>query len=113
MRKGDFHIAGVYSTNDTPDPDELSGVLDYAVADALHTNFHDEAIHQLLVQGRAELDTSKRADIYSQVQKADSEQCVTIYTIDQPRLYAGVPAIQGYAPNAQGKYSFEDVWKTP
>ena len=100
--KGRLPHRGLYFTNDTPDPDELSGALDYAVADALDTNFHDEAIHQLLVQGRAELDTSKRADIYSQVQKADSEQCVTIYTIDQPRLYAGAPAIQGYGLNAQG-----------
>jgi peptide/nickel transport system substrate-binding protein len=113
VRKGDFHIAGLYFTNDTPDPDELSGVLDYAIADALHTGFHDEAMHKLLEQARAELDPTKRAALYSQVQKADSEQCITIYTIDQPRLYAGVPAIQGYAPNAQGKYGFEDVWKAP
>jgi peptide/nickel transport system substrate-binding protein len=113
VRKGEFHIAGLYFTNDTPDPDELSGVLDYAIADALHTGFHDEAIHQLLDQARAELDPVKRAALYSQVQKADSDQCITIYTIDQPRLYAGVASINGYTPSAQGRYSFENVWKAP
>jgi hypothetical protein len=31
--------------------------------------------------------------------------------VHEPRLYATTPAVAGFAPNSQGKYSFEDVTK--
>lgn len=107
-----YHVAGLYFTNDTPDPDEITGILDYAVANALHTNFHDEQLHQMLVKARAELDAKKRAADYSAIQARANKLCVTVSTVDMPRLYAGSSKLRGYTPNPQGSYSFENVWKS-
>lgn len=110
--KGDYHMAGLYFTNDTPDPDEITGILDYAVANAFHTGFHDDQLHAMLDQARQELDTTKRAADYSAIQKRANDMCVTVSTIQEPRLYAGSTAVQGFDPNPQGRYFFEDAWKT-
>jgi len=111
VSKGNFHIAGLYFTNDTPDPDEITGILDYAVANAFHTGFHDDQLHQMLAQARQELNASTRAQDYSAIQARANQLCVTVSTVEQPRLYAGTASVHGFAPNAQGKYSFEDAWK--
>jgi peptide/nickel transport system substrate-binding protein len=67
----------------------------------------------LVNQGRAELDPTKRQQIYSQLQTIINQDCPQIYTVEVPRLYATTSAVHGFMPNSQGKYSFEDVWKQP
>ena len=101
-------------TNDTPDPDELMGAgLDYHNQNALHTGYHNDQVVALVNQGRAELDPTKRQQIYSQLQTIINQDCPQIYTVEVPRLYATTSAVHGFMPNSQGKYSFEDVWKQP
>ena len=101
-------------TNDTPDPDELAGAgLDYHNQNALHTGYHNDTVVSLVNQGRAELDPTKRAQIYSQIQGYINSECPQLYTVEVPRLYSSGAKIQGFMPNSQGKYSFEDVWKQP
>ena len=101
-------------TNDTPDPDELMGAgLDYKVQNALHTGYHSDEVRNLVLQARKELDPIKRQALYSQIQSKVNVDCPFIYTVEVPRLYASGPKIQGFAPNSQGKYSFENVWKQP
>ena len=101
-------------TNDTPDPDELTGAaLDYHNQNALHTGYHNDEAISLVNQGRATMDPAKRQTIYSQLQAIINQDCPQIYTVELPRLYASSAKLFGFAPNAQGKYSFEDVWKQP
>jgi peptide/nickel transport system substrate-binding protein len=101
-------------TNDTPDPDEMMGAgLDYHNQNALHTGFHNDQMVDLVNQGRRELDPTKRQAIYTQIQQLVNETCPFIYTVEVPRLFATTAKIQGFAPNSQGKYSLENVWKAP
>jgi peptide/nickel transport system substrate-binding protein len=101
-------------TNDTPDPDEMMGAgLDYEVQNALHTGYHSDEVRDLVLQARKELDAAKRQQLYSQIQSKVNEDCPFIYTVEVPRLYASTSAVQGFMPNSQGKYGFEDVWKKP
>lgn len=101
-------------TNDTPDPDEMMGAgLDYHNQNALHTGYKDDAVVKLVNEGRAELDSAKRQTIYTEIQKAVNQTCPFIYTVEVPRLFATAAKVQGYAPNSQGKYSLENVWKQP
>lgn len=101
-------------TNDTPDPDELMGAgLDYHNQNALHTGYRNDQVVALVNQGRAELDATKRQAIYSQLQTIINQDCPQIYTVEVPRLYATSAKVVGFAPNSQGKYSFEDVSKQP
>jgi peptide/nickel transport system substrate-binding protein len=101
-------------TNDTPDPDEMMGAgLDYHSQNALHTGYKNDQVVDLVNKGRAELDPAKRQGIYTEIQKIVNETCPFIYTVEVPRLFATTAKVQGYAPNSQGKYSLEDVWKQP
>ena len=36
--------------------------------------------------------------------------CPFLYTVEEDRLYGSTDAVQGFAPNSQGKYSFENLW---
>ena len=101
-------------TNDTPDPDEMMGAgLDYQVQNALHTGYHSDEVRNLVLQARKELDPAARQQLYSEIQRKVNQDCPFVYTVEVPRLFAGTAAVQAYAPNSQGKYSFEDVWKKP
>jgi peptide/nickel transport system substrate-binding protein len=101
-------------TNDTPDPDEMMGAgLDYQVQNALHTGYKSDEVRNLVLNARKELDETKRAQLYSQIQTKVNVDCPFIYTVEVPRLYASSAKVQGFMPNSQGKYSFEDVSKQP
>jgi len=101
-------------TNDTPDPDEMMGAgLDYHTQNALHTGYHNDQVVGLVTKGRAELDPTKRQAIYTDIQKIVNQTCPFIYTVEVPRLFATTANVQGFAPNSQGKYSLESVWKQP
>jgi peptide/nickel transport system substrate-binding protein len=97
-------------TNDTPDPDEMMGVgLDYVPQNALHTSYRNDTARDLVLAARAELDDTARQELYSQLQAIVNQDCPFIYTVEVPRLYASGSHVQGFAPNSQGKYSFEYV----
>ena len=97
-------------TNDTPDPDELMGVaLDYKPQNGLHSSYRNDKARDLVLQGRGELDVVKRQKIYSELQRIVNQECPFVYTVEEERLYGGA-GVNGFNPNSQGKYSFENVW---
>ena len=99
-------------TNDTPDPDELLGVaLDFSSQHAAHTFYNNPKAKELLLQQRRELDPKKRQVIVTELQRIVNQDCPQIYVVHVPRIYGTTAAISGFAPNSQGKYSFEDVTK--
>jgi peptide/nickel transport system substrate-binding protein len=99
-------------TNDTPDPDEFAGAgLDYkAGQNSLHTGFKNNQVSNLVNQGRATLNTAKRARIYAEIQRLENYWMPFIYVDNVPRLYASTTAVQGFQPNSQGNYGFDSVW---
>jgi peptide/nickel transport system substrate-binding protein len=102
-------------TNDTPDPDEMLGVgLDYkGPQHSLFTGYTNPTAYQLMLKARSELNTSKRAALYSRVQRLMNDDCSSFnYVVNIPRIYASSPKVHGFSPNSQGKYSFENVYLT-
>lgn len=100
-------------TNDTPDPDELMGVaLDYEPQNGLHSSYRNDEARKLVLDARKELDNNKRQKLYSDLQRIVNKDCPFIYLVEEDRLYGGTAAIHGFAPNSQGKYGFENVWKS-
>jgi peptide/nickel transport system substrate-binding protein len=98
-------------TNDTPDPDELMGVaLDYEPQNGLHSSYRSDEARDLVLEARRTLDPAKRQELYSKLQRIVNRDCPFLYTVEEDRLYAGTARVQGFAPNSQGKYSFENVW---
>jgi peptide/nickel transport system substrate-binding protein len=101
-------------TNDTPDPDEMLGVgLDYKGAQhSLFTGYTNPAAYNAMVKARSELNVAKRAALYAKVQRLVNDDCSSFnYVVNIPRLYASSTKVVGFAPNSQGKYSFENVSK--
>jgi peptide/nickel transport system substrate-binding protein len=102
-------------TNDTPDPDEMLGVgLDYkGPQHALFTGYTNPQALALTLQARKQLNTAKRQALYSKVQRLLNDDCSSfVYVVNIPRLYASSKKVVGFSPNSQGKYSFENVYKT-
>jgi len=107
-----YSIYNAAWTNDTPDPDELLGVaLDFSSQHAAHTFYNNPKAKELLLQQRRELDPKKRQGIVTELQRIVNHDCPQIYVVHVPRIYGTTAAISGFAPNSQGKYSFEDVTK--
>jgi len=107
-----YSIYNAAWTNDTPDPDELLGVaLDFSSQHAAHTFYNNPKAKELLLQQRRELDPKKRQALVTELQRIVNQDCPQIYVVHEPRIYATTPAVVGFAPNSQGKYSFEDVTK--
>ena len=107
-----YSIYNAAWTNDTPDPDELLGVaLDFSSQHAAHTFYNNPKAKELLLQQRRELDPKKRQALVTELQRIVNQDCPQIYVVHEPRLYATTPAVVGFSPNSQGKYSFEDVTK--
>jgi peptide/nickel transport system substrate-binding protein len=101
-------------TNDTPDPDEMLGVgLDYkGPQHALFTGYTNPAAYKLMLRARQQLNKAKRQALYSTIQRMLNQDCSSfVYVVNIPRLYASSPKVVGFAPNSQGKYSFENVYK--
>ncbi|WP_037281864.1 ABC transporter substrate-binding protein [Rubellimicrobium mesophilum] len=97
-------------TNDTPDPDELMGVaMDYEPQNGLHSGYRNDEARDLVLAGRAEPDSEKRQEIYSELQEIVNRDCPFIYTVEEERIFAISPNVEGFAPNSQGKYSLENV----
>jgi hypothetical protein len=49
--------------------------------------------------------------LVTELQRIVNQDCPQIYVVHEPRLYASTKAVEGFSPNSQGKYSFEDVTK--
>ncbi len=97
--------------NDTPDPDELMGVaLDYQPQNGLHSSYRSDEARNLVLEARRTLDLEKRQELYSNLQRIVNRDCPFLYAVEEDRLYGSTSAVQGFAPNSQGKYSFENVW---
>ena len=99
-------------TNDTPDPDEQLGAgLDYkGPQHSLFTGYTNPTANRLMLEARSELNTTKRAALYAQIQRLMNTDCSSFIPIlNIPRLYASAPHVVGFSPNSQGKYSFENV----
>src|SRR5262249_42498488 len=88
-------------TNDTPDPDELMGVaLDYEPQNGLHSSYRSDKTRGLVLAARKELDPAKRQKLYSELQQMVNTECPFLYTVEQDRIFASVPAVQGFVPNS-------------
>ena len=64
-------------------------------------------VHAVLQIVRGE---EKRQALYTKLQQIENRDCPFLYTVEQDRIYAGNARVSDFAPNSQGKYSFENVW---
>ena len=97
--------------SDIPDPDEqLTFMLDpEAGGNAYYTGYDNPEVTDLVNEGRATLDSDKRAEIYAQVQQIVSQDLPQLPISNQGNAYLWSEDVQNFAVNPMGTIDLLNV----
>ncbi len=94
-------------TNDIIDPDEL---VSYAITPEVNQNYHTGWTNQQAIdlahQGEAELDPTKREQIYFQIQQIHQDDAPFVYLYVLPYIDVLNKKVQGFFHHPMGQYDF-------
>jgi peptide/nickel transport system substrate-binding protein len=112
--KSQFDMVAQAWTMDIPDPDEWTS---FAVDPdgGSHSSFsyyNNPQVIALNKQAEQETDDTKRADLYSQIQKMVSADSPFAYLYYAPYVFAMKDSVKGFYSTPLGNYHLEDVYKT-
>ncbi|MGZ4567520.1 MAG: ABC transporter substrate-binding protein [Blastococcus sp.] len=112
--KSQFDMVAQAWTMDIPDPDEWTS---FAVDPdgGSHSSFsyyNNPQVIALNKQAEKETDDSKRAQLYSQLQKQVSADSPFAYLYYAPYVFAMKDSVKGFYSTPLGNYHLEDVYKT-
>lgn len=111
---GDFDMAWSAWTMDIPDPDEWTS---FAVdpdggSNSAFTHYDNPEVVALNKEAQKETDSSKRRELYSQLQQQTGDDAFLAYLYYSPYVYATTTKVQGFHVTPLGNYQLEDVSKT-
>ena len=100
-------------TMDIPDPDEWTS---FAVdpdggSHSAFTSYNNPAVIALNKQAQARPTTTKRADLYTQLQKQTAADAFLAYLYYSPYAYAMTSNVKGFHVTPLGNYHLENVTK--
>ncbi|MDQ1548633.1 MAG: peptide/nickel transport system substrate-binding protein, partial [Microbacteriaceae bacterium] len=75
--------------------------------------YNNPAVISLNSQAQKEIDPTKRADLYAQLQEQTSKDAFLAYLFYSPYVYAMTTSVKGFQVTPLGNYHLEDVYKTP
>jgi peptide/nickel transport system substrate-binding protein len=112
--KSDFDLVAQAWTMDIPDPDEWTS---FAVdpnggSHSAFSYYNNPKIIALNKKAEQETDDSKRADLYSQIQKIASDDSPFAYLYYAPYVFAMKDSVKGFYSTPLGNYHLEDAYKT-
>ncbi|MCU1584204.1 MAG: hypothetical protein JWM49_760 [Microbacteriaceae bacterium] len=109
-----FDMAWNLWSMDIPDPDEFTSwaVDPTGGSHSAFTNYNNPAVIAIDKQAAAETDPTKRAALYSQLQKMTSKDAFLAYLFYSPYVFASTSAVQGFHVTPLGNYQLETVYKT-
>ncbi|KRE60790.1 ABC transporter substrate-binding protein [Nostocoides sp. Soil756] len=107
QRPGTNGMGMRYWTNDIIDPDEVAtfGADGDGGAHAFNSYWKDESVTALVNQARSETDTTKRAEMYAQIQAAIADQAPFIPLAYAPFRYASGTWVKGFKVSPLGNYN--------
>jgi peptide/nickel transport system substrate-binding protein len=110
----DFDMAWSSWTMDIPDPDEWTS---FAVdpnggSHSAFSYYNNPTVISLNKQAQKEIDPTKRADLYTQLQVQTSKDAFLAYLYYSPYVYAMSNNVKGFDVTPLGNYHLEDVYKT-
>ncbi|MGH3491969.1 MAG: ABC transporter substrate-binding protein [Sciscionella sp.] len=99
-------------TMDIPDPDEW---VNFAVnpdagADSVYTSYSNPMVSKLDSQAEQEIDKSKRAKLYDQIQNITAKDAPLVYLYYVPYAYAISKNVHNFHVTPLGNYPLADVW---
>jgi peptide/nickel transport system substrate-binding protein len=109
-----FDLAYSLWTMDIPDPDEWTSfaTIPTGGANSAFTFYNNPQVVALNQQAEKETDPTKRAALYSQLQKLTGQDAFLAYLYYPPYAYATTGGVHGLQVTPLGNYHLEDVYKT-
>jgi peptide/nickel transport system substrate-binding protein len=107
-----FDMAYALWTMDIPDPDEWTS---FAVdpsggAQSAFTFYDNPQVISLNKQAEQQIDPTKRAALYDQLQQLTSQDAFLAYLFYPPFAYATTDNVHGFFVTPLGNFHLEDVW---
>ena len=107
-----YQLAFSYWTMDIADPDEL---VTFAVdpkggAFSFYTHYNNPIVTKLSHEAQREVNVSKRAKLYSQLQKIAASDANLGYLYYSPYRWAYTSKLHGFLVEPLGNYRLENAW---
>jgi peptide/nickel transport system substrate-binding protein len=99
--------------NDISDPDEMASFQcdpENGGSDSFWTGYNNPEVVKLTRDAAAEMDDTKRAQMYSQIQAMVAQDAPFVALTYPPSIYAWGTTVNGFAVNPGGAYMLESVW---
>jgi peptide/nickel transport system substrate-binding protein len=98
-------------TGDNGDPDNFLAVLfDGMASEAVRTQWHNEAYHKLMLDGKQTIDQAKRAEIYRKAQQLMFDECPVIPIAHSTVMWPAVKAVKNFKLHPTGSVRLKSVW---
>jgi len=109
---GEYDISVNYWTNDVIDPDQKSSFCVYGDDENLSyfTRYKNKKVAALIEQGRTELDSKKRQEIYYAIQRIAKEDVHWIDLYYSPFRNASRSNVVNFFQNPMGRFMLEDTY---
>ncbi len=110
--KGDYQMSIDYWTMDIPDPDENTSFFlsPNGGGNCYFTHYNNPQMTSLVAQAAKQFDTTKRAQLYKQIQQLALTDLPQLYLYYSPYPYAYSSKVQGFLATPLGNMHMEDVW---
>ena len=110
-RSADFDMRIAGWTNDINDPSEITSYFAiYDNNESLYTGFQSDEIDTLFAQSQKELDTSKRAELYQQIQTIYMDAAPIVFLYESPYPVALQTAVKGFVQIPLGNNIFKGAY---
>jgi peptide/nickel transport system substrate-binding protein len=109
---GEYDISINYWTNDVIDPDQKSSFCVYGDDENMsyYTRYKNPKVTALVEQGRSELDSDKRRQIYADIQRLAKEDVHWIDLYYSPFRNASRTNVENFFQNPMGRFMLEDTY---
>jgi peptide/nickel transport system substrate-binding protein len=113
FRKFNYDIMINNAINDISDPDEMASFQcdpENGGSDSFWTGYNNPDVVKLVRDAAAEMDETKRGDMYKQIQAMVAQDAPFVALTYPPSIYVWGTAVKGFAVNPGGAYMLESVW---
>lgn len=110
---GEYDLSVMYWTNDILDPDQKTTfTLGHDVNMNYMTRYNNEAVRQMVVDARLEMDPAARAALYAEIQKTAKADTHWVDLYYSPYISVTGKGVQNFGQNPLGRFWLEETTKT-
>ena len=109
---GDFQMRASLWTNDINDPSEITSIFAfYPTRQNNRSGWDDKRIDELFLQSQSELDATKRAEQYKEIQTRYADAAPIVFAMEVPYPVAMTKKVHDFVQIPLGNNIFVNTWK--